>query len=76
MLTLLSTMNSRPPSPLQPDHAEKLSEFINALSVERETVASEIDVLRSIYGDEAIRIWHRSEDGVASLTLRYEVDTM
>jgi hypothetical protein len=68
-------MESRPSSPLQPDHAERLAEFIAALSVDREPVASEIDVLRSIYGEEAIRIWRRNDGTATSDTLRYEVDT-
>ncbi|KAF8514833.1 UPF0029-domain-containing protein [Hysterangium stoloniferum] len=68
-------LQSRPSSPLSHDHAERLSEFIQTLSAEREPVASELDVLCSIYGENAIRIWPHSESAGASATLRYEVDT-
>ncbi|KAF8592726.1 imprinted and ancient [Ramaria rubella] len=68
-------MNSRPPSPLASDHSEKLDEFIQNLSQYRGEVASELDVLRSIYGDNAIRIWQASASPANADTLRYEVDT-
>ncbi|KAF8897923.1 imprinted and ancient [Infundibulicybe gibba] len=62
------------------DHIEELQQLIDNLLLqpEHEQVASEIQVLQSIYGDDAVRTWHppandsrrRSED-VA--TIRYEV---
>jgi hypothetical protein len=71
------SLHSRPPSPLPANHVERLAEFIKTLSAEREPVASELDVLCSIYGENAVRIWRQDEfagDG-AGATLRYEVDT-
>jgi hypothetical protein len=68
-------MNSRPPSPLDPDHAERLAQFIQDLFVDREAVASELEVLCSIYGQNAIRLWPRSDRSTSSDSLRYEIDT-
>ncbi|KAF8530919.1 ribosomal protein S5 domain 2-type protein [Gautieria morchelliformis] len=68
-------MNSRPPSPLGLDHAERLTQFIQDLSVDREAVASELDVLCSIYGQNAIRLWPRNDRSPSSDSLRYEIDT-
>lgn len=70
-----AAMNSRPPSPLDLDHADRLAQFIQDLAVNREAVASELDVLCSIYGENSIRIWPRGGGYVSGNALRYEVDT-
>jgi len=63
------SLYSRPPSPLPEDRAAKFNELIQSLYSERETVASELEVLSSIYGENSIRIWRNDR------TIRYEVDT-
>ncbi|GJJ07230.1 hypothetical protein Clacol_001430 [Clathrus columnatus] len=71
-------LNSRPASPLPDNHAERLEEFIQKLTSEREAVGSELDVLRSIYGERNIRVWTNSttsEDDGADTIIRYEIDT-
>ncbi|KIJ37445.1 hypothetical protein M422DRAFT_33768 [Sphaerobolus stellatus SS14] len=65
------SLSSRPASPLPADHVEKLNEYIQALYVDREPIASELEVLSSIYGETAIRLWGQNGSG----TIRYEVDT-
>ncbi|TFY75918.1 hypothetical protein EWM64_g8096 [Hericium alpestre] len=62
---------------------DDLSTFFGADRPDRpdlDVILSELDVLRSIYGDEAIRPWRPSEEGqppvvnaAASSTVRYEV---
>ncbi|KAJ3485194.1 hypothetical protein NLI96_g5136 [Meripilus lineatus] len=58
-----------PEDGMRPD----LNEFIAELSVdpEREPIASELGVLQSIYGDEAIRLWPTS--GTNAPSIRYDV---
>ncbi|KAK0190458.1 ribosomal protein S5 domain 2-type protein [Armillaria mellea] len=55
--------------------AEELDNLILTLQNDREPVASELEVLKSIYGDDSIRIWHppeeRSTDDTG--TVRYEI---
>ncbi|KAH9482275.1 Protein IMPACT [Psilocybe cubensis] len=76
----------RTPSPDKDDNTDKsaeLQDFLAALleDPEREAVASEIQVLQSIYGDDAIRLWRPPlKDGKRSAstsrrdgTIRYEV---
>ncbi|KAF8956715.1 ribosomal protein S5 domain 2-type protein [Flammula alnicola] len=71
-------------SPSSIDEADYLLELQNFLAElsqnpDREPVASEIEVLQSIYGDNAIRLWHPStSNGKKSPnstdhTIRYEV---
>ncbi|KAJ3970310.1 hypothetical protein EV361DRAFT_1034486 [Lentinula raphanica] len=62
-------VSSRPPSPHDFQPIDDLIEYL-VLDPQREAVASEIEVLKSIYGDEAIRSWKRfpTDD-----TLRFEV---
>ncbi|KAK0491501.1 ribosomal protein S5 domain 2-type protein [Armillaria novae-zelandiae] len=55
--------------------AEELDNLILTLQNDREPVASELEVLKSIYGDDSLRIWHppeeRSTDDTG--TVRYEI---
>ncbi|TFK43859.1 hypothetical protein BDQ12DRAFT_702818 [Crucibulum laeve] len=56
-------MSPRSPSPSSTDgkdYSQELQDFVADLAQlpERESVASEIEVLQSIYGDDAVRIWH------------------
>ncbi|KAF8914368.1 hypothetical protein CPB84DRAFT_1811694 [Gymnopilus junonius] len=50
-----------PPPLSSEDYALELQEFLNRLleDPDREPVASEIQVLQSIYGDDAVRLWHQ-----------------
>ncbi|CAA7258501.1 unnamed protein product [Cyclocybe aegerita] len=67
---------SRSSSPTT-DYAAELQNLLAELSQnpERESVASELEVLQSIYGDGAIRIWHPSSNGKSKndANVRYEV---
>ncbi|KDR84138.1 hypothetical protein GALMADRAFT_236812 [Galerina marginata CBS 339.88] len=73
--------SSSPPGDNDEDHAIELQNFLAELSQdpEREAVASEILVLQSIYGDDAIRLWHppstngKAYGGRKDSTTRYEV---
>ncbi|KAK0243270.1 ribosomal protein S5 domain 2-type protein [Armillaria nabsnona] len=60
---------------MDPSDAEELDNLILTLQNDREPVASELEVLKSIYGDDSIRIWHppeeRSTDDTG--TVRYEI---
>ncbi|THH16921.1 hypothetical protein EW146_g3794 [Bondarzewia mesenterica] len=67
------------------DSSQAIDDFIAELLLDpnREPVASELGVLQSIYGDDAIRPWHpshdrddvdRSVDGRSSDKIRYEVN--
>jgi len=49
------------------------SEFITGLELDREPVASELEVLQSIYGENAIRLWRPGADDHEGGTIRYEV---
>lgn len=56
--------------------ATRITDFVDIdLSAEREAIASELEVLRSIYGAQAIRVLQPSHDSDASPSLQYEVDT-
>ncbi|KAG7447647.1 UPF0029-domain-containing protein [Guyanagaster necrorhizus] len=54
---------------------EELDDLISMLQIDREPVASELEVLKSIYGDDSVQIWHppegKSNDDAG--TVRYEV---
>ncbi|KAF9555363.1 UPF0029-domain-containing protein [Agrocybe pediades] len=61
---------------------QELEEFLAELSqdLDREAVASEIQVLQSIYGDDVVRLWHppssqgrRSPNTKDDKTIRYEI---
>lgn len=74
--------SSRPPSPLPDDHDRQLEEFVQVLTSQREAVGSELDVLRSIYGDRSVRVWasstsklSNSNEDTDTVVLRYEIDT-
>ncbi|KAF5387600.1 hypothetical protein D9615_000735 [Tricholomella constricta] len=80
-------MPSSPPSSSSSStHAsnpEELAAFIEKLSQnpEREAVASELEVLQSIYGDDALRLWHppKSQSGNGHIehandAIRYEAE--
>ncbi|KAJ7056990.1 ribosomal protein S5 domain 2-type protein [Mycena amicta] len=51
--------------------SEDVLAFIESLRPEREDVASEVEVLQSIYGDEAIRLWKPPSPSSSHAT-RYE----
>ncbi|KAF8806222.1 ribosomal protein S5 domain 2-like protein [Phlegmacium glaucopus] len=58
------------------DYTLELQKFIENLSQipEKEPVVSEIEVLQSIYGDDAVRLWHsKDRTSVSDGTIRYEV---
>ncbi|KAG6900433.1 hypothetical protein C0993_010821 [Termitomyces sp. T159_Od127] len=64
--------------------AQELADFIQNLSQnpDREAVASEIEVLKSIYGENAVKLWHppgitqgrKSKSEQTDDTIRYEVE--
>ncbi|KAJ3576253.1 hypothetical protein NP233_g569 [Leucocoprinus birnbaumii] len=56
---------SSPPSDTEIDSSEELRKFVVSLyqKPEREAVASEIEVLQSIYGDDVVRVWHPASNG-------------
>ncbi|KAG6916482.1 hypothetical protein DXG01_006676 [Tephrocybe rancida] len=74
---------SSPPSTSGND-SEELAAFIEKLSQnpDREQVASEIEVLQSIYGENAVKLWHqpraqtdrRRDHERQDNTIRYEVE--
>ncbi|PPQ69253.1 hypothetical protein CVT26_003665 [Gymnopilus dilepis] len=78
---MLHSSTPSPPPLSNEDYAQELQDFLTELleNTDQEAVASEIQVLQSIYGDDAIRLWHppstngnssaRRKDG----TIRYEV---
>jgi len=74
-------MSSRLPSSSElSDTNEELRHFIEELLLQphRESVGSELEVLQSIYGENAIRLWHPStQPGVTreegNHAIRYEV---
>ncbi|KAF8076779.1 ribosomal protein S5 domain 2-type protein [Lyophyllum atratum] len=82
MSRLSSTSSSS--SSIQETNAEELAAFIGKLSQnpEHEAVASEIEVLQSIYGSGAIKLWHptrpqsdrRLYHDQPDETIRYEVE--
>ncbi|KAI0092147.1 imprinted and ancient [Irpex rosettiformis] len=68
--------NSRSSSPqTAAGQANNINELISQLSVdpEREAIASELGVLQSIYGDDAIKSFHPNGDTSPSEKTRYEV---
>ncbi|KAG6861968.1 hypothetical protein C0995_009152 [Termitomyces sp. Mi166 len=80
---MFSPSSSPPPSTNEND-AQKLADFVQELSQnpDREAVASEIEVLQSIYGENAVKLWHPSraeQDRKTNTewtddTIRYEVE--
>ncbi|KXN89499.1 Protein IMPACT [Leucoagaricus sp. SymC.cos] len=57
-----------PPSDTDRDYVQELQDFIAGLyqRPECEAIASELEVLQSIYGEEAIRMWHLTSNGSGS----------
>ncbi|KAI0700615.1 UPF0029-domain-containing protein [Cytidiella melzeri] len=68
--------NARTSSPQVPENpAADINELIAQLSVdpEREAIAAELGVLQSIYGDDALKLFHPTGDTSPSAKIRYEV---
>lgn len=58
------------------DYTLELRKFIEDLSQipEKESIVSELEVLKSIYGDHAVRLWHsKATMSSGDATIRYEV---
>ncbi|THV08148.1 UPF0029-domain-containing protein, partial [Dendrothele bispora CBS 962.96] len=77
----MSTLPSAPPSPPPQDDAESavvldsLIEYLLSIP-EKEPIGSELEVLKSIYGSESIRIWKSADVGSygpENETIRYQV---
>ncbi|PPQ63152.1 hypothetical protein CVT24_005792 [Panaeolus cyanescens] len=75
----MSSLSPQPSPPPSPQHAEELKDLLASLSEDpdKEQVVSEIEVLQSIYGDHAIGLYQRPNNGNNGNgkdgTVRYQV---